>query len=164
VLERSRGEEIAHDVVDTSMFDEDGGPSLAERAMKVVRKGKKLRMRPADKKRLPGWNQVRYRLRGDLPEDQAPPMLFFTIGCPDAIRTLAALQHDDVESRFEDADTEGEDHPPDGIRYGCMSRPRKLPDAEQRFANQPKERSGEWLMTEAWKGQQIRSRSTYRME
>jgi hypothetical protein len=164
VLERSRGEEIAYDVVDTSMFDEDGGPSLAERAMKVIRKGKKLRMRPADKKRLPGWNQVRYRLRGDLPEDQAPPMLFFTSGCPDAIRTLAALQHDDVESRFEDADTEGEDHPPDGIRYGCMSRPRKLPDAEQRFANQPKERSGEWLMTEAWKGQQIRSRSTYRME
>jgi hypothetical protein len=67
-------------------------------------------------------------------------MLFFTIGCEDAIRTLAALQHDDVESKFEDADTEGEDHPPDGIRYGCMSRPRKLPDPSS--ASQTNQKKG----------------------
>jgi hypothetical protein len=82
-------------------------------------------------------------------------MLFFTLGCPDAIRTLSALQHDDVESKFEDAETEGEDHPPDGIRYGCMSRPRKLPDPEDRFAGQPKKGTMEWLTTEAWKGQKM---------
>lgn len=111
VLKRTGDESIAYDVVDSSMFDEDGGPSLAERAMKVTRKGKKLRMRPADKRRLPGWNQVRARLRGDLPEEAGPPMLFFLMGCENAVRTLAALQHDDVESKFEDADTEGEDHP-----------------------------------------------------
>jgi hypothetical protein len=90
-------------------------------------------------------------------------MLFFTQFCPDAFRTLAALQHDDVESKFEDADTEGEDHPPDGIRYACMSRPRKLPDADPATAR-PKERSGEWLLTEAWKGHPSPGRSTYRME
>lgn len=164
VLKRSRGEEIAYDTVDTSMFDEDGGPSLAERAMKVRFKGKKLSMRPADKKRLPGWNQLRFRLRGDAPEQQSPPMLFFVMGCEDAIRTLAALQHDDVESKFEDADTDGEDHPPDGIRYGCMSRPRKMPDPEDPFKHLPKRGTGEWLMTEAWKGRQIPGQSKYRMD
>jgi hypothetical protein len=159
VLKRSGNEEIAYDVIDTSFFDEDGGPSQAERAGKVKLRVrgtvKKLHLRRADKKRLPGWNQVRARLRGDLPDERGDPMLFFTAGCPDAIRTLAALQHDDVESKFEDAETEGEDHPPDGIRYGCQSRPRKLPDPEQRFAHLPKKGSMEWLMTEAWKGQQM---------
>jgi len=155
VLKRSSGEEISYDVADRQMFAEDGGPSLAERATKVALKGKKLRLRRADKHRLPGWNQVRARLRGDLPDEQEPPMIFFLMGCQDAIRTLAALQHKDVESKFEDAETEGEDHPPDGIRYGCMSRPRKLPDPEQRFAHLPKKGTGEWLMTEAWKGLQI---------
>lgn len=155
VLKRSRGEQIAYDVVDTSMFEEDGGPSLAERGGKVKLNGKKLNLRPADKRRLPGWNQVRARLRGDLPDEQGDPMLFLTSACPDAERTLAALQHDDVESKFEDAETEGEDHAPDGIRYGCMSRPRKLPQPEERFAHLPKKGTMEWLTTEAWKGRPI---------
>jgi len=164
VLKRSRGEEIAYDVMDTQMFDESGGPSQAERANRVSLKGKKLHLRHSDKKRLPGWNQVRARLRGDLPDEKGEPMLFFTTACEDAIRTLAALQHDDVESKFEDADTEGEDHPPDGIRYGCMSRPRKLPDPEDRFKHLPKKGTGEWLMTEAWKGQPMPGLSKRRMD
>lgn len=73
-------------------------------------------------------------------------MLFFTTAVPNATRTLSALQHDDVESKFEDADTEGEDHPPDGIRYGCMSRPRKAPDPEDRFSHLPKKGTYEWLI------------------
>ena len=163
VLERSRDEEPLYDVIDRQAFAEDGGPSLAERAGKVRRKGRKLRLRPADKQRIPGWNQVRARLRGDLPDEAAPPMLFFTTACPDAVRTLSSLQHDDVDSKSEDADSEGEDHPPDGIRYGCMSRPRKLPDPEQRFSHLPKQGTGEWLMTEAWKGLQIPGLSKRRL-
>lgn len=155
VLKRSGDERVEYDVIDTQVFAEDGGPSLAERAMKVRRKGKKLQLRRADKQRLPGWNQVRARLRGDLPEEKGPPMLVFTTACPDAIRTVAALQHDDVDSKFEDAETEGEDHPPDGIRYGCMSRPRKLPDPEQRFAHLPKKGTFEWLLTVDSKGQKM---------
>ncbi len=151
VLDRCKGQEIAYHVVDTSMFDEDGGPSLAERAMKVRVNGKGLQLRRADKRRLPGWNQVRYRLRGDQYPEPCDPMLFITAACPDAVRTLAALQHDDVESKIEDADSEGEDHPPDGIRYGCMSRPRKLPDPEQR--PKPRFAAGtmDWLVNEGWK-------------
>jgi hypothetical protein len=90
-------------------------------------------------------------------------MLFFTMGCPDAMRTLAALQHDDVESKFEDADTEGEDHPPDGIRYGCMSRPRKLPDPEQPFKHLPKKGQG-MADDRGLEGPADPRRSTYRMD
>lgn len=148
VLERCRGEEISYHTVDTSMFSEDGGPSLAERAMKVNVRGKRLMLRRADKRRLPGWNQVRYRLRGDA--EGLPPMLFFTQFCPDAIRTIAALQHDDMASRFEDASTEGDDHACDGIRYACMSRPRQLPDPRA-IQSGPKPGTLDWLVAEAWK-------------
>lgn len=160
VLVRCKDEEISYHTVDSSMFDEDGGPSLAERAMKVSVKGKKLVMRRSDKRRLPGWNQVRFRLRGDHGPDESPPMLFFSQFCPDAIRTLSALQHDDIESRFEDADTDGEDHPPDGIRYACMSRPRAIPEKTDSRPKGPKYGSFEWLMKYTGK---TRS-STYRME
>jgi hypothetical protein len=74
-------------------------------------------------------------------------MLFFTQFCPDAVRTLAALQHDAVESQFEDADTDGEDHPPDGIRYGCMSRPRTI-RLEQKKPSGPVPGTFDWLINQ----------------
>jgi hypothetical protein len=160
---RSRGETIGYNTVDSSMFDEDGGPSLAERAMQAKDKnGKKLGLilRRSDKRRLPGWNQVRFRLRGDYGPDNSPPMLFFTQFCENAIRTLAALQHDDVESKFEDADTDGEDHPPDGIRYGCMSRPRTAPEKSSFRPSKPKYGTFDWLIQQ---GAEAKPASTYRM-
>ena len=69
-------------------------------------------------KRMGGWDQVRWRLRGD---EDGDPMIFFVDHCRDAIRTLPMQQHDD--NRPEDLDTEGEDHAVDDIRYACMSRP-----------------------------------------
>jgi hypothetical protein len=65
-----------------------------------------------------GWDQVRARLEGDA--DGHPMMVFFET-CADSIRTLPALQHDEL--RPEDVDTTGEDHAADEIRYACMSRP-----------------------------------------
>jgi hypothetical protein len=152
VLKRSAEEAIEYDVVDTSMFDEDGGPSLAERAGKVELKGKKLRLRPADKRRLPGWDQIRYRLQGDQPgEGDERPTLYFSEDCPHVVRTLESLQRDELNR--EDADTDGEDHPPDAVRYGCMSRPRRRPDPGQRIPG-PKAGTMDWLLSEAWKKQQ----------
>lgn len=148
VIARCKDEKILYHVVDTSMFSEDGGPSLAERAMRVKVKGEGLNLRKADKQRLPGWNQVRFRLRGDHGPENSPPMLFFTQFCPDAIRTLSALQHDDVESKYEDAETDGEDHPPDGIRYGCMSRPRKAPEPTTFRPTGPKPWTFDWLIAQ----------------
>jgi hypothetical protein len=75
-------------------------------------------------------------------------MLFFSQFCPDAVRTLAALQHDDVESKYEDAETDGEDHPPDGIRYGCMSRPRKAPEKGTFRPTGPKPWTFDWLVAQ----------------
>ena len=41
--------------------------------------------------------------------------------CPEAIRIIPLLQHD--QDRPEDLDTEAEDHAADSVRYACMSRP-----------------------------------------
>jgi len=56
------------------------------------------------------------------------PMWYCFKTCVALIRTLPALQHDLIKP--EDCDTDGEDHAPDALRYGLMSRPwtrRKTP-------------------------------------
>lgn len=161
-----------YDVVDSSMFDEDGGPSLAERAMKVAhmvgQTEHRLRLRPSDKRRIPGWNQVRARLKGDY--EDAPPMLYIigeqvgygAYGCAHLIRTLSALQHD--ENDIEDADTDGEDHAPDALRYACMSRPRKRQEPAPGEA-QPKPGTMDFIMGEEWKkNRPPKSRSSYHLD
>jgi len=104
-----RGIRCSYIVGDPSMWKEDGGPSIAERA--------RLHMMPADNTRIAGWDQVRSRLVG---LDQTP-MLFVTSNCVHTIRTLPAVQMDSI--RFDDVDTDGEDHAPDEVRYACASRP-----------------------------------------
>lgn len=111
-----RSEHINYRVADRAMFATDGGPSMAERMLKIG-----VAMRPSDSKRLPGWSQVRQRLTGA--EDG--PMLYFLSTCAHLIRTLPALQHDEV--RPEDVDTDSEDHVADELRYACMSRPYTIP-------------------------------------
>jgi hypothetical protein len=49
------------------------------------------------------------------------PMWYCFKTCVALIRTLPALQHDLIKP--EDCDTDGEDHAPDALRYGLMSRP-----------------------------------------
>ena len=122
--------------LDPSAFAEDGGPSIEER----LRDGcnGKINFVPADNKRVPrdgamgGWDQVRARLEGD---DDGNPMIVFFETCADTIRTLPALQHDEL--RPEDVDTDGEDHAPDDVRYACMSRPWLKPKTQ---AVKPKRR------------------------
>lgn len=115
---RYEGASVWH-VGDPAMFTADGGPSIAERVMKAG----KITMRRADNARVSrngamgGWDQVRARLQG---EDNRP-MLYVFSTCAHLIRTLPALQHD--PDRPEDVDTDGEDHAPDTLRYGCMARP-----------------------------------------
>lgn len=113
--------EITGGVLDPAAFAQDGGPSIAERIYEGS--GKKVVFRPADNKRVSqkgamgGWDQVRSRLIGE--DDR--PMIYFFSTCVHTIRTLPALQHDDL--RPEDVDTDGEDHAADEVRYACMSRP-----------------------------------------
>lgn len=128
IAEREVGEAVqnGHSVLDPAAFANDGGPSIAERIANGSRgdDGKiRVSFRRADNKRvatrgaLGGWDQLRSRLVG---QDERPMVYFFDT-CTHAIRTLPALQHDEL--RPEDVDSEGEDHAPDEIRYACMSRP-----------------------------------------
>lgn len=123
-----------HGVLDPAAFSEDGGPSIAERMA-----NEKAFFHPADNKRVTvngrnvgamgGWDTMRQRLIGNDPlEDEqgrlievTEPMLFVFDTCRDFIRTVPALQHD--EMRPEDLDTDQEDHIADEVRYACMSRP-----------------------------------------
>ena len=111
IKSREAEDEIAYGVADTSIFDEDGGPSQAER---MAREG--IYFKPADKRRIPGWDQLRARLMGN-----EHPMIFTFSTCIDSVRTIPALQHD--ENKPEDLDTKSEDHAADEWRYACMSRP-----------------------------------------
>ena len=105
-------------VLDPACFASDGGPSIAERFGQAG-----VRFRPADNKRVgrlgasAGWDLVRHRLVGE----DGVPMIYFSSQCANLIRTLPLLQHDDA--RPEDADSRGEDHAADALRYAVASRP-----------------------------------------
>lgn len=130
-------------VIDPAAFQENGGPSIAERMHRCTEK--RVVWREADNKRvagrgaLGGWDQLRSRLVGSAQRNEdgtidwntGRPMLYFFSTCTHTIRTLPAMQHDD--SRPEDIDTDAEDHAVDALRYACMSRPylRKQPAPEQ---------------------------------
>jgi hypothetical protein len=124
ILDREKGDHITYSVIDPSAFHEDGGPSIASRMAPVI-------WRPADNKRIPGWDQVRGRLVGE----NGRPMLYVFSTCVHTIRTLPMLPHD--PGKAEDVDTDSEDHAGDETRYACMSRPwvAKGPSA----AHQPKD-------------------------
>lgn len=121
------GEKIDMSVLDPAAFAQDGGPSIAERMSK-----RGVFFQRADNSRvgsrgaMGGWDLLRQRLKGD---ESGRPMIYFFATCLDTIRTLPALQHD--EMRPEDVDTDGEDHAGDETRYACAARPwvREAPQA-----------------------------------
>ncbi len=118
IKQREQGETINEQgsPADPSMWREDGGPSIAERMLRIDG-GKGPRFRPADNERVAGWLQLRGRLNGE----NGQPMLYSTEDCAHFNRTLPALQHD--QHKVEDVDSDGEDHAADDARYMCMARP-----------------------------------------
>ena len=72
---------------------------------------------PADNSRVLGWQRVREFLR-DAP-DGVPYLQVFNT-CKNLIKYMPMLQYD--EHNHEDA-ADGEDHAPEALRYGLMSRP-----------------------------------------
>lgn len=100
-------------VADPAIWAENGGVSIAETASKFG-----VYFNKGDHERIPGWMQLHYRLSFD---ENGYPMMYVFNTCRDFIRTVPALQFDDV--RVEDVDTKGEDHIADETRYFCMMRP-----------------------------------------
>lgn len=125
IVKRSEGFNFSNDVSDPAAFAQDGGPSIAERMYTATHGA--LPFYRADNKRIPGWDQLRWRLKGN---EDGIPMIYFMDTCLATIRTLPALQHD--EHNAEDVDTASEDHAPDEIRYACMSRPITKPKPKEK--------------------------------
>jgi len=100
-------------IADPAIWQEDGGPSIAETATRCG-----VFFQPGDHKRIPGWDQMHYRLAFD---DNGFPMMYVFNNCKAFIRTIPSLQYS--ETIQEDLDTEGEDHVADEARYFLMSRP-----------------------------------------
>jgi hypothetical protein len=115
---RGQREKISYGVLDPSAFAVISGPSIAEtlgRHGAIFRRADNTRV--ARDKRMGGWDQLRYRLKGNADG----PLIFFFATCRDVIRTIPMMIHD--QHNPEDLDTEVEDHAVDDTRYACLSRP-----------------------------------------
>jgi hypothetical protein len=93
----------------------------------------------ADNSRIPGWQRVREYLAG---ADDGLPYLQIFDSCTNLIRTLPTLTFD---AQFtEDVAGNCEDHAPEALRYGLMSRP-----AGAREKQKPKARVYDPFSTES---------------
>ena len=129
VTELSAGEDIAYTVASPDLWQKRGqtlsseggfvGESLAEIFIKAG-----LAVTPADNTRIAGWQRLRDHLA--LGADGEPKWRCFS-DCVNLIRQLPALQYD-PRSREDAAD--GDDHAPEALRYGIMSRPEANRPAE----------------------------------
>lgn len=110
-IQERESERIIYRVAGADLFDERGGPSLAERV-----RNSGLSFRRADTTRLAGWDEIRSRLNGT----NGIPRLYIFHTCIHLIRTLPLLQHDPKKPMDV---APGDDHLADALRYGCMARP-----------------------------------------
>jgi hypothetical protein len=106
--------ESVHAAADPSIFNTQGGPSIADQFHAVFAKYKHPSFRMADNDRQSGWSQIRQRLVAK------PALLYITTQCPYLLETLPALAID--KRHPEDADSTGEDHACDALRYLCKER------------------------------------------
>ncbi len=122
VLELSQGEDAAYTVASPDMWSSRGatlsakggfdGETLAELFCKAG-----MSVIPADNTRVAGWQRVRQFMA--IRPDGEPMWRCFS-DCTNLIRTLPLMQYD--SHNREDA-ADGEDHAPEALRYGLMSRP-----------------------------------------
>lgn len=117
LLRERQGEKITYSVADPAIFKAETGETIAD----TFRQNGILWF-AADNERINGWQQIRTRVRGEeISQGNFLPMLYIMDSCRHLLRTVPAIQHDELKP--EDADTESEDHPADTLRYGCMSSP-----------------------------------------
>ena len=118
-VELTGDEEIRYKVGDPSCWDATKGASIAE-----VMATHGWAMTQAENDRKSGWARVRQYLSYDQDDagriTRAPMWQCFET-CRNTTRTLPAMVHDEHDP--EDVDTKGEDHAPDTLRYGLMTRP-----------------------------------------
>lgn len=130
------GENVKYGVLDSSVWAKRGdvGPTPVETMM---RHG--VRWRPSDRSggsRRAGKVEIHKRLfvKDDGCGNKKPGVVIFK-NCLNLIRTLPKLPIDKNDP--EDVDTHAEDHAYDAFRYGCMSRPKKAPAADNWLTKLP---------------------------
>ncbi len=123
LVKRRTGENrVAYTVASPDMWQRRGGilsangGMMGESIADVFQKNG-MPLRPADNARVPGWQRVREYMRDA--SDGVPYLQVFAC-CSNLIRTVPLLQVDVYRS--EDV-ADGEDHAPEALRYGLMSRP-----------------------------------------
>lgn len=109
ILRLSSDEEITLSVADPSIFNSNGGETIADQFLKEG-----LNFRPADNDRASGWMQFRKRLRPDL-SPESVPLLYLFSNLSYGIKTLPTAPIDIKHP--EDLDTEFDDHWLDAARY-----------------------------------------------
>lgn len=93
---------------------EDGGVPIATLMTEVL--GRRFVIQKANNARIAGWTKMREYMAmapDGLPWWQISP------ACKNLIRTLPDMIYD--ETKVEDMNTDGEDHPADAVRYGLMA-------------------------------------------
>lgn len=116
--ELSINEQIRYCAGDPSCWDATRGASIAE-----VMAQNGWAMVKAENDRRNGWARCRqffsYEQNDQAQLTREPSWQVFET-CRNLVRTLPALVHDEHDP--EDVDTKGEDHAPDALRYGLMTR------------------------------------------
>lgn len=120
-------EEIDYDVFDPAFWAKKGerddslsGAEVYSQRIEEITK-KTPRMLRGENARVIGWGVVREYLKPFMREERLTAKFKVFSTCPEFIRTIPELQHDDRNP--EDLNTNGEDHHADQWRYAVMSRP-----------------------------------------
>ncbi len=121
----SEGERIAYTVASPDAWQQRGLKGAEGESIAEVFSHNGVPLIPADNARVSGWQRVREAL---APEADGKPELLIFETCRNLIRTLPALTYDAHDC--EDVSDACEDHAPEALRYGLMSRPR--PAREER--------------------------------
>lgn len=117
-------EGFAYTVADPSLFKHNEQTHVSN-AWVLAQNG--VECLPGLNDRISGWRQLHDYLRVFPETDeegrvvQKARLRILRNACPNLVRTLPALVYS--QTRTEDADSSGDDHGPDSIRYWCMSRP-----------------------------------------
>lgn len=120
----SRGEKIAYTVASPDAWQQRGLGGRQGECIAEVFQRNGVPLLQADNRRLSGWQRVREALK--VEEGELPQLTIFST-CTNLIRTLPQLTYD--ERDCEDVSSRCEDHAPEALRYGLMSRP--LPAREK---------------------------------
>ncbi len=123
----SEGERIAYTVASPDAWQQRGLKGAEGTCIAEVFQKNGVPLLPADNARIPGWQRVRENL---APRADGMPNLRIFETCRNLIRTLPALTYDAHD--LEDVSDTCEDHAPEALRYGLMSRPRAAEPAPQK--------------------------------